>query len=267
MTRIDLGRGDLPYRLLPGLRVAADPGRPRKRRPADRRAAGLRRRTAPVLRDPMVLVRDDRRGGVRRAPASATAEGIATRPPPLADACPRSRPPTPPSFAGSTPPRTPPTRPVVEIADAPSFLEGEGFKVRRATAGIDLVVGRSVPDARPHGRGRVRAGRGQGRARSSAPRLRDRHVHARRAAAAPRLARRRRRDHRRRHAVDDRGLGRRALRDADAGPARRRRAVPRVPALGEPAVRAEVARPALPGPRGNRPRRSRRRRTPAPSSG
>jgi quercetin 2,3-dioxygenase len=31
-----------------------------------------------------------------------------------------------------------PTRPVIEIVDAPSFLEGEGFKVRRATAGIDL---------------------------------------------------------------------------------------------------------------------------------
>jgi redox-sensitive bicupin YhaK (pirin superfamily) len=30
------------------------------------------------------------------------------------------------------------TRAVVEVADAPSFLEGEGFKVRRATAGIDL---------------------------------------------------------------------------------------------------------------------------------
>ena len=27
---------------------------------------------------------------------------------------------------------------MVEIADAPSFLEGEGFKVRRATAGLDL---------------------------------------------------------------------------------------------------------------------------------
>jgi redox-sensitive bicupin YhaK (pirin superfamily) len=32
------------------------------------------------------------------------------------------------------------TRPVVQIADAPSFLEGEGFKVRRATAGIDLAL-------------------------------------------------------------------------------------------------------------------------------
>ena len=31
------------------------------------------------------------------------------------------------------------TRPVVDVADAPSFLEGEGFKVRRATAGIDLA--------------------------------------------------------------------------------------------------------------------------------
>ncbi len=30
------------------------------------------------------------------------------------------------------------TRPVTQIADAPSFLEGEGFQVRRATAGIDL---------------------------------------------------------------------------------------------------------------------------------
>src|SRR6476661_10196830 len=30
------------------------------------------------------------------------------------------------------------TRAAVEIADAPSFLEGEGFKVRRPTAGLDL---------------------------------------------------------------------------------------------------------------------------------
>jgi quercetin 2,3-dioxygenase len=30
------------------------------------------------------------------------------------------------------------TRTVMEVADAPSFLEGEGFKVRRATAGLDL---------------------------------------------------------------------------------------------------------------------------------
>src|SRR3954451_22462195 len=29
-------------------------------------------------------------------------------------------------------------RPVVEIVDPPSFLEGVGFKVRRATAGLDL---------------------------------------------------------------------------------------------------------------------------------
>ena len=32
-----------------------------------------------------------------------------------------------------------PTRDVSEVADAPSFLEGEGFKVRRATAGLDLA--------------------------------------------------------------------------------------------------------------------------------
>ena len=30
------------------------------------------------------------------------------------------------------------TRPVVEVVDAPSFLEGAGFKVRRATAALDL---------------------------------------------------------------------------------------------------------------------------------
>jgi quercetin 2,3-dioxygenase len=33
-----------------------------------------------------------------------------------------------------------PTRPVLEVVDAPSFLEGEGFKVRRATAGIKLTA-------------------------------------------------------------------------------------------------------------------------------
>ena len=33
-----------------------------------------------------------------------------------------------------------PTRPVVQIVDAPSFLEGEGFQVRRATAGLDLTL-------------------------------------------------------------------------------------------------------------------------------
>jgi redox-sensitive bicupin YhaK (pirin superfamily) len=33
-----------------------------------------------------------------------------------------------------------PSRPVVDVVDAPSFLEGEGFKVRRATAGINLSL-------------------------------------------------------------------------------------------------------------------------------
>jgi redox-sensitive bicupin YhaK (pirin superfamily) len=33
-----------------------------------------------------------------------------------------------------------PTRPVRAVVDAPTFLEGEGFKVRRATARIDLAV-------------------------------------------------------------------------------------------------------------------------------
>jgi quercetin 2,3-dioxygenase len=33
-----------------------------------------------------------------------------------------------------------PSRPVLDVVDAPSFLEGEGFKVRRATAGINLSL-------------------------------------------------------------------------------------------------------------------------------
>jgi quercetin 2,3-dioxygenase len=33
-----------------------------------------------------------------------------------------------------------PSRPVTDVVDAPSFLEGEGFKVRRATAGINLSL-------------------------------------------------------------------------------------------------------------------------------
>jgi redox-sensitive bicupin YhaK (pirin superfamily) len=33
-----------------------------------------------------------------------------------------------------------PARPVLDVVDAPSFLEGEGFKVRRATAGINLSL-------------------------------------------------------------------------------------------------------------------------------
>ncbi len=33
-----------------------------------------------------------------------------------------------------------PSRAVIDVVDAPSFLEGEGFKVRRATAGINLSL-------------------------------------------------------------------------------------------------------------------------------
>jgi redox-sensitive bicupin YhaK (pirin superfamily) len=33
-----------------------------------------------------------------------------------------------------------PTRPVLGVVDAPTFLEGEGFKVRRAFAGLDLAA-------------------------------------------------------------------------------------------------------------------------------
>ena len=120
-------------------------------------------------------------------------------------------------------------------------------------------MGRSVPDARPHGRRRVRAGRGEGRARPSAPRIRDGDLHDRREVPASRLVRRRRRDHRRCDAVDDRRLRGRALRDADAGPPRSGRSLPRIPAMGEPPGRAEVGRSPLSGPRGVRRRAARLR--------
>ena len=44
------------------------------------------------------------------------------------------------SFRGVDPAEGEPSRPVVDVVDAPSFLEGEGFKVRRATAGINLSL-------------------------------------------------------------------------------------------------------------------------------
>ena len=64
---------------------------------------------------------------------------------------------------------------------------------------------------------------------------------------APRLQRRRRHDHRRRHPVDDRRRRRAAHRDAAGAPGGQRRALPRLPAVGQPAQGAEDGRPALPG--------------------
>ena len=94
----------------------------------------------------------------------------------------------------------------------------------------------------PDGRGRVRAGRAEGHPVAPAPRLRDRHLHHGRHLHAPGLQRWRRRHHQRRHPVDDRRRRHPAHRDAAGGARHERRPVPRHPALGQPAARAEVRR-------------------------
>ena len=76
-----------------------------------------------------------------------------------------------------------------------------------------------------------------------APRLRDRHLHDRRRHGPPGQPRWRRLDHQRRHPVDDRRLRDAAHRDPAGVAGRLRRAVPRRPAVGEPAARPEVGRP------------------------
>ena len=95
-------------------------------------------------------------------------------------------------------------------------------------------------------------GRAQGHALAPPPRLRDRHLHDRRHLPAPGLDRRRRPHHQRRHPVDDGRLGHPAHRAADRAADRQRRAVPRHPAVGQPAGGRQVDRPALPGHRGGR---------------
>ena len=129
-------------------------------------------------------------------------------------------------------------------------FEGEGFPVRRAFRGRRPRRPRPVRPHGPDGRGGVRPGRAEGHALASAPGLRDRDLHDGRHLRAQRLERRRRGHHQRRHAVDD---GRRRdppHREAPGGAGRQRRAVPRHPALGEPAARPEVVGAALPGPAG-----------------
>ena len=84
------------------------------------------------------------------------------------------------------------------------------------------------------------------------PWLRDGDLHDRRHLPAPGLHRRRRPHHQRLHAVDDRRVGHPAHRAPARAADRQRRAVPRHPAVGEPAGGREVGRPALPGHRGRR---------------
>ena len=133
-------------------------------------------------------------------------------------------------------------RPVQSVTTAPRGFEGEGFPVRRAFAGVDLQPARPVRAHGPDGRGGVRPRRAQGHPVAPAPRLRDRHLHDRRRHGPPGQPGRRWLDHQRRHPVDDGRLRDAAHRDAAGVAGRVRRAVPRRPAVGEPAARPEVGR-------------------------
>ena len=131
-------------------------------------------------------------------------------------------------------------RPVQQLIDGPAGLRGRGLpgppRLRRRRPARPRPVRAHGPD----GRGGVRAGRAQGHPVAPAPRLRDRHLHHRRRLRPPRQPRRRRHDHQRRHPVDDRRLRPAAHRDAARVAGAERRAVPRRPALGEPAPRRQV---------------------------
>jgi hypothetical protein len=98
-------------------------------------------------------------------------------------------------------------RPVRSVTTAPSGLEGEGFPVRRAFAGVDLRA--LDPFVHMDQMGEVDYAPGEPKGDALAPplRLRDRDLHDRRHLPAPGLQRRRRADHRRRHPMDDRWSG------------------------------------------------------------
>jgi hypothetical protein len=96
-------------------------------------------------------------------------------------------------------------RPVVSVTTAPSGFEGEGFPVRRAFAGVDLAVLDPFVHMDQMGEVDYAPGEPKGHPLAPSPRVRDRHLHARRRLPPPGLQRRRWADHRRRHAVDDGG--------------------------------------------------------------
>ena len=98
-------------------------------------------------------------------------------------------------------------RPVVSVTTAPQGLEGEGFPVRRAFAGVGLADLDPFVHMDQMGEVDYAPGRAQGHAVAPPPGLRDRHLHDRRHLPAPGLDRRRRPDHQRRHPVDDRRGG------------------------------------------------------------
>ncbi len=95
-------------------------------------------------------------------------------------------------------------RPVLSVTTASSGLEGEGFPVRRAFAGVDLAA--LDPFVHMDQMGEVDYAPGQPKSTpGTPPRVRDRHLHDRRGLPAPGLQRRWWAHHRRRHAMDDSG--------------------------------------------------------------
>ena len=143
-------------------------------------------------------------------------------------------------------------RPVRSITTGPRGYEGEGFPVVRAFAGVSSRRPGSVRAYGSDGRGRIRTRRAQRHRLASAPRVRDRHVHARRTLRPPGLPRRRWADHRRRHAMDDGRIRDPAHRDSARRTGREWRFVPRHPVVGEPAAQGQVRDTAVSGHRGRR---------------
>ena len=141
------------------------------------------------------------------------------------------------------------TRPVISVTTAPAGFEGEGFPVRRAFAGVDRRYLDPFIHMDQMGEVEYAPGRAQGDPVASPPGLRDGDLHDRRDLPAPGLDRRRRSDHQRRHPVDDGGGRHPPHRGATGGTGGQRRAVPRDPAVGEPAQGRQDDRAALPGHR------------------
>ncbi len=140
-------------------------------------------------------------------------------------------------------------RPVVSVTTAPAGFEGEGFPVRRAFAGVDRRYLDPFIHMDQMGEVEYAPGEPKGTPVAPAPGLRDGDLHDRRDLPAPGLHRRRRADHRRGHPVDD---GRRRdppHRGPAGGPGGQRRALPRHPAVGQPAPGGQDDRPPLPGHR------------------
>ena len=143
-----------------------------------------------------------------------------------------------------------------------AWLRGRGVPGRPCVRRGQQRRTGSVRPHGPDGRGGIPAGRTPGHRLAPAPRIRDGHLHDRRPVRPPGFTRRRRADRRRRDSVDDGRAGHPAHRNAARRTRRERWAVPRRPALGEPAEERQVRHPAIPGHRRRRRRAAvlRRRR-------